>query len=119
MALYQVVAAHWPAFRERAEARDGLPKFVVREFEGYLDCGRLDRGCLRLECRECGYSELVALAASCAASVPRASADAWPTSPCTSKSASCPAYPSVTGSARCPGDCARCWGMTASSALQS
>ncbi len=54
-APYQAVQAHWPAFRERAEARSGLPKFVIKEFQGYLDCGRL-----RLECRECGYSELVA-----------------------------------------------------------
>jgi hypothetical protein len=59
-ALYQAVTEHWPAFRERAEAQGGLPRFVVKEFEEYLDCGRLDRGCLRLECRECGYSELVA-----------------------------------------------------------
>ncbi len=58
--LYQAVAAHWPAFHERAASQGGLPKFVVKEFEEYLDCGRLDRGCLRLECRECGYSELVA-----------------------------------------------------------
>jgi hypothetical protein len=41
-------------------AQGGLPKFVVKEFEEYLGCGRLDRGCLRLVCRDCGYSELVA-----------------------------------------------------------
>lgn len=58
--MYQAVAEHWPAFQERADAHGGLPKFVVKEFEEYLGCGRLDRGCLRLECRECGYSELVA-----------------------------------------------------------
>jgi len=45
-ALYQAVAGHWPEFLERADAHGGLPKFVVKEFEGYLDCGRLDRGCL-------------------------------------------------------------------------
>jgi len=59
-ALYHAVAEHWSAFQERAQAQGGLPKFVVKEFEGYLDCGRLDRGCLRLVCRDCGYSELVA-----------------------------------------------------------
>ena len=38
----------------------GLPQFVVSEFEAYLDCGRLEAGCLLLECRSCGYSQLVA-----------------------------------------------------------
>ncbi len=51
-ALYQAVAAHWSAFQERAEAQGGLPRFVVKEFEEYLGCGRLDRGCLQLVCRE-------------------------------------------------------------------
>lgn len=43
-----------------AAGRSGLPKFVVSEFEDYLDCGRLEAGCLRLECRSCGHSMLVA-----------------------------------------------------------
>ncbi len=60
-ALYQVVEAHWDAFLERAEEVGGLPKFVVREFEEYLRCGRLEHGCLHLECRSCGHSQLVAL----------------------------------------------------------
>jgi len=58
--LYQTIAAHWPAFRERMEESGGLPQFVVSEFEEYLDCGRLEAGCLLLECRSCGYSQLVA-----------------------------------------------------------
>lgn len=58
--LYQTVAEHWPAFLERAEEHGGLPRFVVKEFEEYLRCGRLEHGCLHLVCRECGYSELVA-----------------------------------------------------------
>ena len=36
-ALYQAVTEHWPAFRERAEAQGGLPRFVVKEFEEFLD----------------------------------------------------------------------------------
>ena len=59
--LYQVVAQHWPAFRERAEEAGGLPKFIIDEFDAYLDCGRLDAGCLHLLCRSCGHSMLVAL----------------------------------------------------------
>jgi hypothetical protein len=54
------VPEHWPGFRERAEQLGGLPKFVVDEFEEYLRCGLLEHGCLLLECRACGYSELCA-----------------------------------------------------------
>ena len=62
--LYQCVAAHWPGFLERAEEAGGLPKFVVREFEAFLSCGRLEAGCLHLACRRCGHSQLVTF--SCA-----------------------------------------------------
>jgi hypothetical protein len=41
------------------EESGGLPKFVVKEFEGYLKCGILEEGCLHLVCRRCGYSEVV------------------------------------------------------------
>ncbi len=58
--LYQTVAEHWPAFVQVAEEHGGLPRFVVKEFEEYLRCGRLEHGCLHLVCRECGYAELVA-----------------------------------------------------------
>ena len=40
--LHRVLCAHWPAFLERAEEAGGLPKFVVREFEEYLECRLLD-----------------------------------------------------------------------------
>src|SRR5215510_321096 len=59
--LYQTVAKHWPAFRDRAEEAGGLPRFVEREFEEYLRCGLLEWGCLHLVCRSCGHSQLVAL----------------------------------------------------------
>jgi hypothetical protein len=58
--LYQAVAQHWPAFLERAGEHGGLPRFVVREFEEFLRCGRPEHGCLQLVCRDCGYSEIVA-----------------------------------------------------------
>jgi Putative transposase/Transposase zinc-binding domain len=58
--LHQTISAHWPAFRERMEDNGGLPKFVVTEFEEYLKCGLLDKGCVLLECRSCGHSQLVA-----------------------------------------------------------
>jgi hypothetical protein len=58
--VYQVFQQHWPAFREQAEEVGGLPKFVVREVEEFLRCGRLEAGCLHCRCRRCGYSHLVA-----------------------------------------------------------
>jgi hypothetical protein len=59
--LYRCVEAHWEEFRERAEVAGGLPKFVVREFEDYLRCDRLEHGLLRCACRSCGYEMLVAM----------------------------------------------------------
>jgi hypothetical protein len=49
--LYRTVEAHCGSFREQAEEAGGLPRFVVREVEEYLRCGRLDHGCLRLRRR--------------------------------------------------------------------
>ena len=39
-----LVSERWPRFRERAEARGGLPKFVEEEFDTYLRCGILEYG---------------------------------------------------------------------------
>ena len=76
-ALYRCVERHWPAFREQAEERGGLPKFVVKEVEEYLRCGILEHGCLRLACcREPASSGWSAFRASDAATAPRASAGA-------------------------------------------
>jgi len=58
--LHQVLHAHWPAFLERAEEAGGLPKFVVREFEAYLECGLLERGLVHLRCGQCGEELVVA-----------------------------------------------------------
>ena len=37
------------------EQSGGLPKFVVREFEEFLECGIPEEGCLHLVCRSFGY----------------------------------------------------------------
>lgn len=59
--LYQLVAQHFPAFRElREEAGRPLPDHVEEEFEAYLDCGRLEEGFLRLRCERCHAEKLVA-----------------------------------------------------------
>jgi hypothetical protein len=59
-ALYQTVAAYWPQFVEQAEAAGGLPEFVKREVEAYLNCGILERGFVHVECCCCGFERLLA-----------------------------------------------------------
>jgi ribosomal protein S27E len=59
--LYQLVAEHYPRFRDRrvAEGRP-LPRYVEEEFEAYLKCGRLEEGFLRVKCDSCQAEKLVA-----------------------------------------------------------
>lgn len=49
--LYQLVAEHYPSFRDRrvAEGR-ALPRYVEDEFEAYLKCGLLEHGFLLPRC---------------------------------------------------------------------
>ncbi|MBM4436229.1 MAG: transposase zinc-binding domain-containing protein [Actinobacteria bacterium] len=58
--LYQIVSAHWPDFRQKADDAGGLQRFVVREFEEYLRCGLLEHGLVRLACQRCGHEMVVA-----------------------------------------------------------
>src|SRR5690606_24065614 len=66
-------------FREHVAEQGGLPKFVEEEFDAYLTCGRLEAGCLELQCRSCGHSLLVALSCKrrgfCAACLGRRMSD--------------------------------------------
>jgi len=59
--LYQLVAEHYPGFRDRraAEGRP-LPRYVEDEFEAYLKCGLLEHGFLRVKCDACQAEKLVA-----------------------------------------------------------
>ena len=59
--LYQLVAEHYPAFRDRraAEGRP-LPCYVEAEFDAYLKCGLLEHGFLRVKCDACQAEKLVA-----------------------------------------------------------
>jgi len=59
--LYQLVAEHYPRFRDRraAEGR-ALPPYVEAEFEAYLRCGLLEHGFLRVKCDACQAEKLVA-----------------------------------------------------------
>ena len=61
--LYRVIQRHWGEFLAQVEAgdREGrLPAFVKQEFEAYLGCGLLARGCLHVRCEQCGDEMVVA-----------------------------------------------------------
>jgi ribosomal protein S27E len=59
--LYQIVKEYYPAFTAHlAEQGRELPGYVRREFEGYLKCGRLEHGFLRVRCQSCHAEHLVA-----------------------------------------------------------
>ena len=59
--LYQVIAQHYPVFKESLEAQGrSLPEYVQREFDEFLTCGRLEHGFLRVRCEDCKHDRLVA-----------------------------------------------------------
>lgn len=62
--LYQIVDEYYPAFAAlMAEQGKELPGYVQREFEEFLQCGRLEHGFLRVRCESC-HAEGGNLAAS-------------------------------------------------------
>ena len=59
--LYRIVEEYYPAFAAlMAEQGRELPGYVQREFEDYLQCGRLEHGFLRVRCEHCHAEHLVA-----------------------------------------------------------
>ena len=59
--LYQLVQQHYPAFKASLEDQgQSLPRYVQREFEDFLQCGRLEYGFLRVRCEDCRHERLVA-----------------------------------------------------------
>ncbi len=60
--LYQLVQDHVETFFAQVEQETGtgLPQFVKDEFEGFLECGILAHGFLRLRCEDCAHEKLVA-----------------------------------------------------------
>lgn len=59
--LYQFVEQYYPAFVDQMAAQGAtLPKYVQREFDDYLKCGRLEHGFLRVRCDTCHAEHLVA-----------------------------------------------------------
>lgn len=59
--LYRLIEAHYPALADLVAAQGrALPRYVQREFEDYLKCGRLEHGFLRVRCDACHHERLVA-----------------------------------------------------------
>ena len=59
--LYQIVREYWPEFQaELAHHGRYLPAYVIKEFDEYLKCGRLEHGFLRVQCESCHDEKLVA-----------------------------------------------------------
>lgn len=59
--LYGVVQAELETFLARAQARERpVPRFVERELRGFLRCGVLAHGFVRVRCDECGLDRVVA-----------------------------------------------------------
>ena len=58
--LYAVLSAELESFLARRESEERtLPRFVARELRGYLDCGILAHGFLRVRCPACREERLV------------------------------------------------------------
>ena len=59
--LYQLVERYYPAFVAQLAAQGRtLPGYVRREFDDFLNCGRLEAGFLRVQCERCHDEKLVA-----------------------------------------------------------
>jgi hypothetical protein len=61
--LHGVVQENLETFLAAAAARTdgvGLPHFIEREFRGFLRCGLLVHGFLRIRCDDCGRMRVVA-----------------------------------------------------------
>lgn len=59
--LYQLIERYWPEFQSHLSETDRcLPRHVAREFDEYLECGRLENGFLRVRCEDCHLEHLVA-----------------------------------------------------------
>jgi hypothetical protein len=59
--LYQTIASNLETFLARQQQRGRpVPGFVEDEFRGFLQCGVLEYGFLRLRCQTCGFSRLLA-----------------------------------------------------------
>jgi len=59
--LYQIIDQHYPDFLAQLAAEGKwLPDYVQQEFTGFLKCGLLEHGFLRVRCENCQHEKLVA-----------------------------------------------------------
>jgi hypothetical protein len=59
--LYQIIDEYYPHFLALMEQQGrSIPLYVQREFDDYLQCGRLEHGFLRVRCEGCHHERLVA-----------------------------------------------------------
>lgn len=61
--LHKVFQNHWPAFLNTVQNdthEKHLPQFIVKEVQDYFNCGILANGFIRLYCKDCKKSQLVA-----------------------------------------------------------
>ncbi|MEW5854998.1 MAG: transposase zinc-binding domain-containing protein [Myxococcota bacterium] len=59
--LSRVVEDHLDEFlRTAREQHGGFPAFIEKTFRAYLNCGRPERGCIRVHCDSCGHDDVVA-----------------------------------------------------------
>ena len=107
---YQLVAEHYPRFRDRraAEGR-ALPRYVEDKFEAYLRCGLLEHGFLRVKCDACRPKSWSHSVASAAASARAAARGGWPRRRRCSWTTSCHSSPFSSGCRRCRLRCNTCW----------
>ncbi len=73
--LYRIVHDQLDAFIALAEERyqRPLPRYVIKAFRAYLQCGRMQRGFVRLRC-DCGHERLLAFSCKKRAPCPSCSA---------------------------------------------
>jgi hypothetical protein len=60
--LHRILSEHLLTFLDRSEHEGaGLPEYVKKEMWGYLDCGLLCKGAIRVHCPDCDHGMVVAL----------------------------------------------------------
>ncbi len=59
--IHRVITANLRTFIDIAEGRGrGLPRYVIRAFGRFLDCGDLTNGFARVHCPKCSLDAVVA-----------------------------------------------------------
>ena len=81
--LCQLVERYYPEFKDALrEQGKQFPKFVEREFDEFLRCGRLEHGFLRVVCGDCKHEKLVAFGCKRRGFYPSCGAKSQPTRTC-------------------------------------